>query len=224
MRRIAVFARWPMPGRVKSRLSPALPPPLACALHRGMIEDTLEAVARSACDARLLYWADAPGDRRGFVAPPGFEERDQEGADLGERLARAFGELLRAPEDRALVVGSDCPALEPARLADAFDALDAHELVLGPTRDGGYYLIGLSRAAPALFQGIEWGTASVHAQTLERARASGLTAAELGVLDDIDTPADLVRFVAAGADAAPRATHTRAALEAIGLLPAVRVS
>jgi uncharacterized protein len=223
VRHIAVFARWPMPGQVKSRLSPALPPPLACELHRGMLEDTLAVVAGAACDARVLYWAGAPEDRRGFIAPPEFDARDQAGADLGVRLARAFAELLAAEGDRAVVIGSDCPALEPTHLARAFEALERNDAAIGPTRDGGYYLIGLARPAPALFEGIAWGAAEVHAQTMERARAAGLTVAELAVLDDLDTPADLVRFVASGADAAPRARRTREALEAIGLLPTVRV-
>jgi rSAM/selenodomain-associated transferase 1 len=188
-----------------------------------MLEDALAAAINAACDQRVLYWADAPSDRRGFVAPPEFEARDQAGADLGERLAGAFDALLAAEGDRAVVMGSDCPGLEAAHLAQAFDALESHDVAIGPTRDGGYYLIGLARRAPALFEGIAWGTDEVHEQTTARARAADLSIAELPVLDDLDTPADLVRFVASGADFAPRAQRTREALEAIGLLPAVRV-
>jgi hypothetical protein len=223
---LALFARWPEPGRVKTRLSPALPAALACDLYRALLADALAAAAASPADARSLHWAEAPAGHAADPAPGGFEVRDQRGADLGERLEHATSELLGAPGARVLVIGADCPDLDAARIAAGFAALKRTELVLGPARDGGYYLIGLARPASALFRGVDWGTSRVLAQTRERARALELSVTELEPLDDLDTPADLARWAAraavgeaASGAAAAGAPRTRAALRAIGLLP-----
>jgi rSAM/selenodomain-associated transferase 1 len=220
MDRVALFAKWPAPGRVKTRLSPALPPALAHDLYRAMLEDALGTAAGARAGERFVYWADAPQPRGGVSVPGSIAERDQEGADLGERIEHAFGELLRASGDRAVIVGADCPALDASTITASFEALATHDAVLGPARDGGYYLVGLARPAPALFRGIEWGSGRVLEQTLERARAAGLTVARLETLDDLDTPADLARWLARsvveGAESRSRAAE---ALRAMGLLP-----
>lgn len=220
MNRLAIFARWPVTGGVKTRLSPAFPAAMACELYRAMLEDAVLACEGAGVRERFLYWADAPADRRAFGDPEGVVVRSQEGRGLGERLGRAFGELLTGPDDRAVVIGADCPELEPAIIRETFDALASCDLVVGPASDGGYVLIGLRRPTPALFEGIAWGTERVLEQTLERAKRAGLATALLGGLADLDTPADLVRFVA-GRALMPATTgqRTEAALRAIGLLP-----
>ena len=221
MRSIAVFARHPVPGRVKTRLSPALPAPLACDLYRGMLGDALEAAHASRADQRLIFWAETDGGPRDPEVPAGFEARLQSGRDLGDRLETAFAELLCAAGDQAVVTGADCPTLTVERIQQAFDALDSWDLVLGPTGDGGYYLVGLSRRAERLFRDIDWGTARVREQTLERAAQEALRVHELARLDDVDTAEDLVRLIAAAAAEPGRCgAHTRMALEAMGLLPA----
>ncbi len=215
-----MFAKWPAPGRVKTRLSPALPPALACDLYRALLHDTLSAAAGADAGERFVYWAGAPADRDAVALPAGFAAREQRGADLGSRLGSAFDELLAGPGDRAAIVGADCPALGAPELRAAFAALAAHDLVLGPTRDGGYYLVGLARRAPAIFEGIEWSTARVLGQTLERARASALRVHLLPQLDDLDTPEDLVRWLAESVTrAAPAPSRTRRLLRSLGLLP-----
>jgi len=220
MNHLAVFARWPEPGRVKTRLSPALPEALACDLYRAMLGDALAAALAARADSRALYWSDAPAQRSAFDVPAAFEVRAQQGGVLGARLERAFAALLRAPGDRAVVIGADCPDVDTAHLQEAFELLAAHDLVLGPARDGGYALIGLSRPAPELFRGIEWSTPRVLGQTLERAGALGLRVAQLDPLEDLDTPAALVRWLSRMCVAgAPHAPRTRAALTAMGLMP-----
>jgi rSAM/selenodomain-associated transferase 1 len=220
MNHIAVFARWPEPGRVKTRLSPALPPALACELHRAMLGDALAAAAAARAESRALIWADAPAERSAFPVPSGFEVRDQRGADLGARLEHAFAEMLRGPDDRAVVLGADCPDLDAARIGQAFDILAARDLVLGPARDGGYYLIGLRHPAPGLFRNVTWSTPRVLAQTLERAGELGLRVAQLAPLDDLDSPADLVRWLAKAVSQGTRSSpRTSAALRAFGLHP-----
>jgi len=221
MDHLAVFARWPEPGQVKTRLSPALPAALACDLHRALLDDALAAAARARAGARYLYWADAPARRGAFAAPSGFETRDQGGGDLGARLERAFGQQLARSGDRAVAIGADCPDLDVGLIERAFETLARADLVLGPARDGGYYLIGLARPAPALFRGMRWGTAGVLEETRARAHAAGLRTALLEPLDDLDTPADLVRWLGrAACGRAAAAPATTRALRAIGLLAA----
>jgi len=216
MLRLAVFARAPASGRVKSRLSPALPERLAAALYAGLLTDTLAATARARADERFAYWADGAGP-----APAGIVSRAQRGADLGERLVHAFAEMLPAEAGGALVVASDTPGLTKELLDAALAALERHELVLGPAHDGGYWCIGLRRPAPELFSGVAWGSPAVLAATLARASAAGLHAAMQPPLGDLDTPPDVAELVGALARGEPGCGGaTRAALHAMGMLPA----
>ena len=164
-KRIAVFARRPEPGRVKTRLSPALPAELASQLYAAMLNDTLETVRQARADSRTVFWADVPDESR---SPAGFFWHSQKGAELGARLSDAFDTLL-ADGGHAVTVGSDCPGLTPALLERALEALEHADLVLGPATDGGYWLIGLARPAPTLFQNMEWSTDAVFSRTLARA-------------------------------------------------------
>jgi len=218
MRRLAVFAKPAVLGAVKTRLSPALPPALARDLYAGMLADVLDAARTARADERFVYWASAP-PAPGAV-PAGTLERRQAAGDLGERLADAFGELLAPPCTAAVIVGADGPDLSSADLDAAFDALAAADAVVAPAADGGYGLIGLSRPAAGLFRGIAWSTPAVLEQTLGRAEAAGLRVATLRALDDIDTPADLARWIGRrAAEGGAGAAHTHAALARMGLLP-----
>ena len=218
MRRLAVFARPPVPGRVKTRLSPALPPALACRLYEAMLADALAAARHASADERVLYWAEATE----LAAPAGFRVRIQSGEDLGERLEAAFGELL-AGGAHAVILGADCPRLDAARLDAAFAALEEHDVALGAADDGGYDLMGLARPAPRLLRDIPWSTARVREVTLERAREAGLNVATLPPLEDLDTPADLARWIASAAtDPALPPLVTVNALRALSLLPPAR--
>jgi rSAM/selenodomain-associated transferase 1 len=218
MRRLAVFARSPVPGRVKSRLSPALPARCAAALYAGLLADTFRVAAGARADERWASWADEPGP-----APGGILARTQRGEDLGERLRNTFEDLLRNETDRALVVGSDTPALEAADLDRAFAALETHDVVVGPTLDGGYWCIGLGRSAPELFRDIPWSTRDVLTRTLVRAHGAGLRVATVSMLADLDTPHDLALLLGAIAAGEPACgPSARAALHALGMLPAAR--
>jgi uncharacterized protein len=221
MRHVAIFARPPVEGQVKTRLSPALPPRLAVALYEGMLDDVIMAAQRARVDARTLFWARSSG--ADAMTPEGFSARVQMGNDLGERLADAFDVVLEAPGSRAVIIGADCPDLGAEVLNRAFALLEAHDAVIGPSLDGGYCLIGLRRSTPALFEGIDWSTSAVFEQTMARARDAGLNTVTLPPLADIDTPADLARWIAslvAREPGAGEATHTRDALARMGLVPA----
>ena len=122
---------------------------------------------------------------------PNLNFRDQGHGDLGVRLERAFKEAFQSGTNRVVIVGSDCPGLTAEILQKAFDGLADQDLVLGPARDGGYYLIGLSRLLSPLFVNIPWGTEEVFNKTLEIANKLGLKPLLLEPLDDIDRPEDL---------------------------------
>ena len=114
--------------------------------------------------------------------------------DLGERLHRAFAQAFAQGAQAVVVIGADCPDLGPALFAQAFSALTRKDLVLGPAMDGGYYLVGLTRPAPALFADIPWGSGEVLTATLKQAQEMHLSIHLLEPLADVDRPEDLRHF------------------------------
>ena len=189
---LAVFLKAPRPGAVKTRLIPALGPEAAAGIYRALAEGVMARTRpRPAEYERILFFT--PAEARAEIEAwfPGEDLVPQAGPDLGARMSAAFDEALRRGADRVAVVGSDVPGLTRDDVLAALASLEDHDLVLGPARDGGYYLIALRSARPALFQGIAWGTASVLAATMERAAALGLTVGVLTERRDIDTVEDL---------------------------------
>lgn len=198
---IAVFARAPVPGEAKTRLIPVLGRGGAAELQRRLTEKTL-ATACAVPRAQVTLWV--AGDiKHPFIveaaARHGTALTAQVGADLGARMHHAFMQA-KGP---LLLIGTDCPQLQADGLAAAAALLAAHDVVLQPATDGGYVLIGLARPQPTLFESIAWGESSVLEQTQRRIAAAGLRCAQLAALDDLDTPADLQRAVAAGLVSAP---------------------
>jgi len=189
---LIVFARSPVPGEVKTRLIPTLGVERATALHRHLLLCTLRR-ARAARGARVELWMAGLPDQRfaqaccEHVQAPFYQ---QCAGDLGERMARAFAQVL-AQYHRAVLIGADCPAQTTQDLEQAAAGLETHDLVLQPAHDGGYVLIGLRRAHPELFEAIAWGSDRVLGQTLRRAAALGLSVLRLRALPDLDTEADL---------------------------------
>ncbi|MCY3590578.1 MAG: TIGR04282 family arsenosugar biosynthesis glycosyltransferase [Acidobacteria bacterium] len=197
-RRLLLFAKAPVPGRVKTRLvAPGgLTAGGAASLHRALVADLAHRLNAGPWEL-VLMWASSPDDQPpAGLAPADVRWRRQEGRDLGERL---YGGLRWAADgaDHVAAVGSDHPDLDSVRVEEAFAALDAGRgAVLGPAADGGYYLIALRREAlcQRLFEGIAWGGPSVLAATLSRVDELGLDAALLPEAHDLDTVADLGRF------------------------------
>ncbi len=201
MRRAAVFimAKAPRPGEVKTRLCPPLPPAQAAELYRCFLLDKIEqvrslkeaipAVAYTPAEGRSLFEALAPE----FTLVP------QRGPDLGARLANGFEDLLANGCDAALAIDSDTPTLPLAFLEQALALMrtPSADVALGPTEDGGYYLIGLRATHRELFEDIPWSTSQVLPETITRAGRLGLRVARLPEWYDVDTPADLERLRAA---------------------------
>ncbi|MBF2761277.1 MAG: TIGR04282 family arsenosugar biosynthesis glycosyltransferase [Ectothiorhodospiraceae bacterium AqS1] len=193
--RIVVMARAPQPGRTKKRLIPALGPERAAALHKAMIRYALE-VARASRIGPLELWCTPDPEHPSFAdlkAFPDLKWYRQEGANLGARMCRALG----AAPGPGVVIGTDCPFLHPSDFIECARRLrdDRSDGVIVPAFDGGYALIALSRAQPALFTGIDWGSDRVLAQTRQQAKSAGLRLHELAPRQDIDRPEDL-RFLA----------------------------
>ncbi|MHB2025967.1 MAG: TIGR04282 family arsenosugar biosynthesis glycosyltransferase [Elusimicrobiota bacterium] len=191
---VVVFAKAPVPGRVKTRLCPPLSPGQAAQLYRAFIQDTL-ACARSIARAKLLVaYADdgASPELNWLKNQPGFDFFPQEGEDLGERLVRAFDRVFQDGAEKAVVIGSDAPQIRPETIRRALDSLSKSDAVLGPAEDGGYYLIGLKERRPELFQDIPWSTNKALEETLASARSSGLKVSFLAPLADVDTFADIL--------------------------------
>ncbi len=193
---IAIMAKAPRAGRVKTRLSPPLSRRTAAELARALLCDTVRQV-KQVRRARGVIVYSPPTARRVFRRlAPTFLLVAQPAGDLGRRLHVSFARLLRPGVRSAVVIGSDIPSVPTRFLERALIALDdpRTDVVLGPTEDGGYYLIGLKRACVDLFTGIAWGTARVFDQTLRRARARRLRVTILPRCWDIDTPEDLSRL------------------------------
>ncbi|MBS1224254.1 MAG: hypothetical protein H6R24_932 [Proteobacteria bacterium] len=194
--RLLIFAKAPVPGRVKTRLAGQLGTRGAAALYQKLLRRTV----RIAYNARLCpieLWC-APDARHGFFAACrqeyGVTLRRQCAGDLGRRMNRALNQTLAAGHP-AVLIGGDCASLGETELRTAFGLLAAgHEAVLGPAADGGYVLVGLNRPCPALFRDIAWSTPTVLAATRRRLRRAGMNWAELPPGWDVDTPADLRRL------------------------------
>lgn len=192
---LAVFAKAPVPGRAKTRLSPPLGPADAARLCAAFVRDTARKASQLVPRPTLFHDGGAAElqETLGDTAP-NLAWAPQGDGDLGARLAR-----VPAP---CLILGTDSPHLPMQILRDALAALARADVVLGPADDGGYYLIGLRAPRPALFENIAWSTDRVLAQTLALAQTLGLTTELLPPWYDIDTVADL-RRLRGDLDAAP---------------------
>ena len=194
---LIVFAKAPVAGQVKTRLIPALGAAGAAALAARLLDHTLAAAVAAGFDhLELCVAPDTSHPAFGALATAlGLVLTAQDEGDLGVRMDRALTRVLRG-HHQALLIGTDAPALDAARLRDAAQALRSADAVWVPALDGGYALVGLKCPQPALFQGISWSTQQVMAQTRARAHAAGLTWTEREPVPDIDEPADLIHLPA----------------------------
>jgi rSAM/selenodomain-associated transferase 1 len=197
---LIVFARAPTPGTVKTRLVPLLGADGAAALHVKLVKRALQTARAASFAATELHCTPGTDDPffRFCAGHYGVGLAVQAGDTLGTRMAAAFERALR-DHARALLIGSDCPALTPRYLRQADRALrDGADAVLGPCEDGGYALIGLRGADSRVFDGIPWGGAEVMAETRKRLSALAWTWRELDTLWDVDRPEDYERLAASG--------------------------
>jgi len=209
---VAIMAKAPAAGEVKTRLCPPLSPGEAAELYRCFLLDKVAQV-RALAGARATI-AFTPDEGRSLFArlAPDFRLIAQGGGDLGSRLLRSLDGLLCEGYAAAVAIDSDTPTLPTDFLRQALDlvATPTIDVVLGPCDDGGYYLIGMRRAWPALFERMPWSTADVLPETIRRAEAKGLRVGCLPTWFDVDTPGDLARLMASLAETDGQAPwHTR---------------
>ena len=195
---LILFAKAPRAGGVKTRLQPFLTPEQTVRLYRAFINDTLALtsalkgiVRRIACDS-----GPSATRRDPFFSRLARRHRiglmDQDGADLGARMRRAFEQALAEGMDPVVIIGTDSPTLPALHIRMAFETLRKVPAVLGPSTDGGYYLIGCSGGVPPVFENVDWGGGKVLAQTVERLNRHRIPHQMLPVWYDVDTLADLL--------------------------------
>lgn len=198
MLEVAVLAKAPVPGFAKTRLIPLLGLDGAAALQRLLIERAV-ATALAARIGAVTLWCAPDTEHEAFFdleARLPIALRPQPAGDLGERMLAAFDS---AGAGGLVLIGSDCPCLEPRDLRAAAAALaSGADAAIAPAEDGGYGLIAARRPLPVLFRAMPWSTPWVASLTRERAAAAGLALAEMRTVWDVDTPADYRRLVAAG--------------------------
>lgn len=191
MRTFGVFCKHPQPGQVKTRLAQHIGPQSAVSLSAAFLDDlTLE--FRSVGERRILGFS--PADSVNYFEPFarfGYDLWPQPEGDLGARLNAFFDEALQDQNDKAVLIGSDSPTIPIEYVELAFSRLEEFDCVLGPATDGGYYLIGLRRNAPELFENVIWSGSSVLSQTVQKIATTDLSLALLPPWYDIDDVDDL---------------------------------
>ncbi|MEV7005253.1 TIGR04282 family arsenosugar biosynthesis glycosyltransferase [Streptosporangium sp. NPDC051022] len=183
---ILVIAKEPVPGRVKTRLTPPFTPREAAALAAAALEDTLRTVARVPAARHVLVLDGVPG----VWLPEGFTVLPQHGSGLDQRLAAAFDDAHRLLPVPTVLIGMDTPQVTPGMLALALSLLGIHDAVFGPATDGGFWLLGLRVPDPALLLGVPMSKPTTGEIQLRRLREAGLSVAPMPCLTDVDSAAD----------------------------------
>jgi rSAM/selenodomain-associated transferase 1 len=188
---LVVFARQPVPGRVKTRLAAGIGPARAAAVYDVLLLHTIE-TARSTSVETIVSFAEPP-DPTWTPAPAPDAHEVQGQGDLGDRMGECFRRRFDEGADRVVIIGSDNPWFRSEHVHRAFAALDDEPVVLGPARDGGYWLVGQRAPGFDLFTGVPWSSRDTLDATRDRLRTLGILWRELETLADIDTASDLER-------------------------------
>lgn len=185
---LLIFTRNPEPGKCKTRLAATIGDRAALDIYIHLLRHTARECAGLATADKYVYYSEYPG-ADGIWDPGAFHPEVQAGPDLGARMQQAFETAFARGYKRVVLIGSDLPDLTTADLQQAFGALKTHEAVLGPAADGGYYLIGLTRMIPGLFENKPWGGSRVLEATLSD--LSGIAVSLLSEKNDVDRYEDI---------------------------------
>lgn len=205
-RTLLVFAKEPNPDSAKTRLAPTFDAAGRVEFYTAMLRDVADASRDADCDRRVLLWAPGPEPRRLREVFEGHELTPQSGADLGSRMSNAFADAFEADaRANVVLIGSDAPLLDGPAIREAWEHLEKREVVLTPSHDGGYCLVGaradVRAELPTLFADMRWSESDVFAQTIHRverlmARRPETTCGILPMCYDVDTPSDVLRLEA----------------------------
>ncbi|MBK8053595.1 MAG: TIGR04282 family arsenosugar biosynthesis glycosyltransferase [Saprospiraceae bacterium] len=197
--KLIIFIKNPIVGKVKTRIAAGSDDDQALIIYKKLLKITRKITTTLNVD-KYLFYSDAISldddwDNNKYI------KKKQADGDLGHRMFHAFQTCFSSQanfDSKVLIIGSDCPYITPALIENAFSALDDHDVVIGPTKDGGYYLLGMKKLHQALFYGVNWSSDTVFNTTLEKIKNNGLSYTQTTLLNDIDTYEDWVEFQMSG--------------------------
>lgn len=184
---LIIFVRNPVQGRVKTRIAATIGDENALAIYKHLLQYTKQIASETGVTKHIFY-AD---ELNQCDLWDGNEKYLQTGDDLSDRMKNAFNCVFAKGYSKVIIIGSDCFELTPSIIDSAFDYLDESDIVIGPAKDGGYYLLGMSTLHPYLFENIQWSTNRVFNETLEIIRENNLSISLLPELNDIDEAKDI---------------------------------
>lgn len=191
LRALIVFAKDPVQGKVKTRLARSLGDDFAIRFYKKCIRNVLSELQKLDSGINVYLFSDKRGLQINKQERMDIIFHKQSGNDLGERMKNSFTEVLNGSSSKAILIGTDVPDISCKIIEDAFNSLDESDVVLGPAKDGGYYLIGMKEQSDFLFKGIDWGSEKVLNQTILKLNEAEKRVKILEKLHDIDTEADL---------------------------------
>lgn len=186
--KVVLLAKRPQLGRVKTRLAATIGEEAALVVYKELLAHTFHALLET--DINVAIYLTGRGE---ITIPRSFELKDQTNGDIGERMHHAIEDALKEA-NKVVLVGSDIPEISSAIISDAMSALSDVDVVLGPSEDGGYYLIGMKKANAHLFDNMEWSVATVFEETLKRCSAEKLIVHLCPTLYDLDDEKDLLKW------------------------------
>ena len=203
---VIIFLKYPEPGKVKTRLAKDIGNEKSCEIYKLLAEGIIKNVAQNnlkTYDGHIFFTpADKENEIKNWLKSISDNERafhiqysPQKGNTLGERMSNAFQQTLQRKDcKRCIIIGTDCPEIDATLIESVFEILKEKDIVIGPCKDGGYYLLGMSGFVPDLFVDIDWSTDQVFIQTMEKVQKNNLSCSILKILTDIDTQEDLYRY------------------------------
>lgn len=186
---ILIFVKNPVKGHVKTRLAKSVGDSKALQIYQSLLQITKKITEKLSCDRQV--WYSQSVEESDLWDEEHYSKFLQEGENLGKRMQFAFRQAFENGYRKAIIIGSDCADLSSQTVIDAFEALDDHKVIIGPSEDGGYYLLGMTRFLPFLFEDKKWSHDSVFQDTAHQLKDHSISFKQLPILNDIDTESDL---------------------------------
>ncbi len=190
-RQLIIFIKNPILGKVKTRLAASIGNESALKVYLKLMQHTQEVALQVDCDRHLFYDSNISEDDS--WSTHSFEKKLQSNGDLGHRMEAAFTNVL-SDGNSTIIIGSDCPEISPQLIEEAYNKLELVDVIIGPTHDGGYYLLGMKDLHPSLFRDIEWSSSTVFDDTIEKIKSAGLLYTQLPIRHDMDEVSTLELF------------------------------